>query len=280
MAVSYVDTGRATTIIEPKPGWKWIDLRDLWQYRELLYFLAWRDVKVRYKQTSLGAAWALLQPVLAMIIFTVFFGGLAKFPTDGAPYALFVYIALVPWTFFANSVSQGSLSLLSSAGVISKVYFPRVLVPAGTVAALLLDYVIAFSIVFVLMAWYGVPVTPRIFAVLPLTLLLMVAGLGVATLLAAVVVAYRDFRYVVPFAVQLWMFATPVVYPSSLAPERWRWALALNPMTGIIEGYRSALLGRPFDVHALALSAGAAVLALLVGLAYFAQVERRFADII
>lgn len=280
MAVSLVDTGRTTTVIEPKPGWKWLDVRDLWGYRELLYFLAWRDVKVRYKQTSLGAAWAVLQPVLAMVIFTIFFGGLAKFPTDGVPYSLFVYIALVPWTFFANAVSQGSLSLLSSASVISKVYFPRVLVPAGTVAALLLDYVIAFSIVFVLMAWHGVPVTPSILAVLPLTLLLVVAGLGVATLLAAVVVAYRDFRYVVPFAVQLWMFATPVVYPSSLAPERWRWLLALNPMTGIIEGYRSALLGRPFDLHALTLSAGAAVLALLVGLAYFAQVERRFADII
>lgn len=280
MAVSLVDAGRVTTVIEPKPGWKWIDLRDLWQYRELLYFLAWRDVKVRYKQTSLGAAWAVLQPVLSMVIFTIFFGGLAKFPTDGTPYSLFVYVALVPWTFFANSVSQGSLSLLSSASVISKVYFPRVLVPAGTVAALLLDYVIAFSIIFVLMAWHGVPVTPSILAVIPLTLLLVVAGLGVATLLAAVVVAYRDFRYVVPFAVQLWMFATPVVYPSSLAPERWRWLLALNPMSGIIEGYRSALLGRPFDLNALALSAGAAVLAMLVGLAYFAQVERRFADII
>jgi lipopolysaccharide transport system permease protein len=280
MTVSLAEAGRTTTVIEPKPGWKWFDARDLWHYRELLYFLAWRDVKVRYKQTSLGAAWAVLQPVLAMAIFTIFFGRLARVPTDGVPYSLFVYIALVPWTFFANAVSFGSMSLLSSSSVISKVYFPRVLVPAAAVAALLLDYVIAFTIVFVLMAWHGVPVTASVLAVVPLTLLLTLAGLGVATLLAAVVVAYRDFRYVVPFAVQLWMFASPVVYPASLAPEKWRWVLALNPMTGILEGYRSAFLGRPFDLHALAISAGAAVLALVLGVTYFAQVERRFADII
>jgi lipopolysaccharide transport system permease protein len=280
MAVSLAEAGRTTTVIEPKPGWKWFDASDLWHYRELLYFLAWRDVKVRYKQTSLGAAWAVLQPVLAMAIFTIFFGRLAKVPTDGVPYSLFVYIALVPWTFFANAVSFGAISLLSSSSVISKVYFPRVLVPAAAVAALLLDYAIAFTIVFVLMAWHGVPVTANVLAVIPLTLLLTLAGLGVATLLAAVVVAYRDFRYVVPFAVQLWMFASPVVYPASLAPEKWRWVLALNPMTGILEGYRSAFLGRPFDLHALAISAGAAVLALVLGVTYFAQVERRFADII
>ena len=280
MTVSLIEGGRATTVIEPKPGWKWFDAGDLWHYRELLYFLAWRDVKVRYKQTSLGAAWAVLQPVLAMAIFTLFFGRLARIQTDGTPYSLFVYTALVPWTFFANAVSSGALSLLTSANVISKVYFPRVLVPAATIAALLLDFVIAFSIVFVLMAWHGVPIGPGILVLLPLTLLLVVAALGIATLLAAIIVRYRDFRYVVPFAVQLWMFATPVVYPLSLAPERWRWVLALNPMTGVVEGFRSALLGLPFDIGSLVVAAIASVLALFAGLAYFAQVERRFVDII
>jgi lipopolysaccharide transport system permease protein len=280
MAASLAEASRNTVVIEPRPGWKWIELRDLWHYRELLYFLAWRDVKVRYKQTSLGAAWAVLQPLLAMAIFTLFFGRLARVQTDGIPYSLFVYAGLAPWTFFANSVSTGALSLLGSANVISKVYFPRVLVPAATVAALLLDFAIAFSIVFVLMAWHGVPIGLGVLAVIPLTLLLVLAALGISTLLAAVIVTYRDFRYVVPFAVQLWMFATPVVYPLSLAPERWRWLLALNPMTGIIEGYRSALLGLPFDLGALALSTGAAVVALVAGIAYFAQVERRFVDII
>ena len=280
MAASFVEGSRTISVIEARPGWKWIDARDLWHYRELMYFLAWRDVKVRYKQTSLGAAWAVLQPVLAMAIFTIFFGRLARIDTNGIPYSIFVYAALVPWTFFANSVSSGALSLLGSANVISKVYFPRVLVPAATVAALLLDYVIAFSIVFVLMAWHGVPIEPSLLAIVPLTLLLVLVALGVSTLLAAVVVAYRDFRYVVPFAVQLLMFATPVVYPMSLAPEKYRWILALNPMSGIIEGFRSAVFGHPFDMGAIALSAAAAVLALVVGLAYFAQVERRFVDII
>ena len=268
------------TVIEARPGWKWLELRDLWAYRELLYFLAWRDVKVRYKQTSLGAAWAVLQPVLAMAIFTVFFGRLAKIPSEGIPYPVFIYAALVPWTFFANALSQGSLSLLVSANVISKVYFPRVLAPAATVAALLLDYVIAFSIVFVLMIWHGIPITAGTLAIIPLTLMLIVAALGMAILLAAVVVNYRDFRYVIPFAVQLGLFATPVVYPASMVPDRWQWVLAINPMAGLIEAYRSALFGLPFDLGALAASGTSALLILLGGLAYFAQVERRFVDII
>jgi len=268
------------TIIEPKQGWRTLDFKELWAYRELLWVLTMRDVKVRYKQTALGFAWAIIQPVMMMVVFSIFFGRLAKVPSDGFPYPIFVYAGLLPWTFFANAIGTSGNSLVGSAQLVSKVYFPRLIIPLSSIGAGLVDFAIAAGVLLALMAWYGVGWSLNLLAAPLLTAGVVFIALGVGTFLSALTVAYRDFRYVIPFMVQFWMFATPVVYPASLVPEGWRWLLYLNPMAGLIEGFRSAFLARPFDVTAIALSLGVALILFLISVAYFEKVECRFADII
>jgi len=268
------------TVIQPSRGWRSLNFRELWAYRELLWVLTERDIKVRYKQTVLGAGWAIVRPLLTMILFTVIFGRFAKMPSDGFPYPIFVYAALLPWTFFATAVSTGSLSLVGSAPMLSKVYFPRLIVPLSSIGSWLVDFAIATMILLGLMLYYDVSWSWNLLAAPLLVLAVMFAALGVGTLLSALTVAYRDFRYVIPFLLQFWMFATPIVYPASIVPERWQWVLHLNPMAGLVEGFRSAFLGRPFDAPAIAISVAAAIALFVVGIAYFEKVERRFADIV
>jgi len=268
------------TVIEPSRGWRALDLKELWAYRELLWVLTERDIKVRYKQTVLGAAWAVIQPLMLMVVFSIFFGKLAKMPSDGIPYPIFAYCALLPWTFFANALSSSANSVVGSANLISKVYFPRLIVPLASIGSWLVDFMIASLILLALMVYYDVGWTANLLAVPLLLLGVVVAALGAGTLLSALTVAYRDFRYVIPFLLQFWMFATPVVYPASIVPSRWQWVLELNPMTGLIEGFRSAFLGRPFDGIAIGVSIGVSLAMLLVAVAYFERVERRFADIV
>jgi lipopolysaccharide transport system permease protein len=268
------------TVIRPTRGWRSLDLKELWAYRELLWVLTLRDVKVRYKQTALGVGWAVIQPVMMMVVFSIFFGHLARLPSDGLPYPIFAYAALLPWTFFSNSLSGSSNSILGSSSLISKVYFPRLIIPLASVGSWIIDFLIASLILLAMMLWYGVGWSWNLLAVPPLVLAVTLAALGAGTLLSALTVAYRDFRHVVPFMLQLWMFATPVVYPASMVPEQWRWALDINPMAGFVDGFRSAFLGRPFDGAALAISSSVAVVMFFIGIAYFEKVERRFADII
>jgi len=267
--------------IKPSKGWVSLKLGELWQYRELLYFLTWRDIKVRYKQTALGAAWAIIQPVMTMIVFSLFFGKLGKIPSDGVPYPIFSFAALVPWTFFANGLSQSSNSLVGSSNLIKKVYFPRLAIPIATVLSGLLDFVLAFVVLLAMMLYYGVVPTVNTLW-LPLFLLLaVVTSLGVGLWLSALNVQYRDVRYVVPFLTQFWMFATPIAYPSSLLHEPWRTIYALNPMVGVVEGFRWALLGTntaPGPI--IAASSFAALLILISGAFYFRRMERTFADVV
>jgi len=268
------------SVIEPSRGWRRLDLRELWAYRELLVALTVRDIKVRYKQTVLGAAWAILQPFMAMVVFTIFFGRLANMPSDGHPYPIFVYSALVPWMFFTNAITSSSNSLIGSANLVSKVYFPRLIIPLSAIGVGLVDFAIAASILIVMMLFYGVGWSLNLLMAPVLLLAIAVTALGVGTYLCALTVAYRDFRYVVGFMVQLWMFVTPVVYPASLVPMQWRWLLYLNPMSGLIEGFRAVFLAKTFDFFGLALSGAIAISLFLGGVAYFGRVERRFADII
>ncbi len=267
-------------VLRPTGRWAALDLESLWAHRELLYFLTWRDVKVRFKQTVLGAAWAIIQPLFTMLIFTLFFGRLAGMPSDGIPYPIFAYTGLLPWTFFANALTASGNSLISNANLITKIYFPRVIIPCAAVAANLVDFAITFVILLVLMGYYRVIPTMSV-ALLPLLLLLTVLlALGVGMWMSALNVKYRDIRYALPFLIQLWMFASPIIYPASLMPPRWRWVLSLNPMTGIIEGYRSALLRRPVDWLSLWLST-AFVLAICVVAAFqFRSMEKDFADVV
>lgn len=257
-----------------------LDLKGLWAYRELLYFLTWRDVKVRYKQTLLGVAWAIIQPLLTMLIFTLFFGRLAGIPSDNIPYPIFAYTGLLLWTFFANSVTNSGNSLVGNSNLITKIYFPRMVIPGAAVGAALVDFVIAFLILVGLMIYYRVPVSWTI-VMLPIPMVLTVLlALGVGMWMSALNVKYRDIRYALPFLIQIWMFASPIIYPLSLVPQKWRWALALNPLTGIIENFRAALFGRAFDWPLLGSSA-AITLAFLVYAAYsFRRMERTFADIV
>ena len=268
------------TLIEPPRGWHSLDLRELWAYRELLFVLTVRDIKVRYKQTVLGAAWAILQPFMTMVVFTIFFGHLANMPSDGYPYPVFVYSALVPWTFFANAITSSSNSLVGSAHLISKVYFPRLIIPLSAVGVGIVDFAVASTILLAMMLFYGVGWTFNLLMAPVLLLAMMFTALGVGTCLAALTVSYRDFRYVVPFMVQLWMFVTPVVYPASLVPTQWRWLLYLNPMWGLIDGFRAVFLGKTFNFSALTVSVVVAIAVFTIGIAYFERVERRFADII
>ncbi len=267
-------------IIEPNKAWGALDLRDLWAYRELLYFLTWRDVKVRYKQTELGIAWAIIQPVFTMLVFTLFFGRLAGVPSDSVPYPIFAYAGLLAWTFFANSITNSGNSLVGSANLITKVYFPRMIIPGAAVAAGLVDFAIAFVILIVLMIYYGVMVTWSILVFPAVVLLTTLLAIGVGMWLSALNVKYRDVRFALPFLVQLWMFVSPVIYPTSFLPARFRWLLWLNPMTGIIEGYRSALFGRAFNWTALAVSTAITLILLVYSSYSFRRMEKSFADIV
>jgi lipopolysaccharide transport system permease protein len=271
---------RHVTVIEPPKGWRMLDWRELWAYRELLWVLTARDVKVRYKQTVLGAAWAILRPVLTMAIFSVVFGKFARMPSDGYPYPIFVYAALLPWTFFAAAITTSGQSLVGSAPLVSKVYFPRLIIPLSSVGTGLIDLLISTGILLALMLWYGVGWSANLLAAPVLLAAVIFIALGVGTLLSALTVAYRDFTHITPFLVQIWMYVTPVIFPISLVPERWRWLLYINPMTGLVEGFRSAFLGKPFDLAGLGISFAMAVAIFAVGVAYFERVERRFADII
>ena len=268
------------TIIRPPRGWQMLNWRELWAYRELLWVLTARDIKVRYKQTVLGAGWAIVRPFLTMLIFSVVFGYLAKMPSDGLPYPVFVYAALLPWTFFSASITTSGQSLVGSSHLVSKVYFPRLIIPLSSVGAGLIDLAISTAILLLLMLWYGVGWTTNLFAAPLLIVGVIFAALGVGTLLSALTVAYRDFTHLTPFLVQIWMYVTPVIFPASLVPDQWKWLLFLNPMTGLIEGFRSAFLGRPFDIVGLATSFVLAAIVFIIGVAYFEKVERRFADII
>jgi lipopolysaccharide transport system permease protein len=268
------------TVIEPPKGWHMLDWRELWAYRELLWVLTMRDIKVRYKQTVLGAGWAILRPVLTMVIFSVVFGQLAGMPSDGFPYPVFVYAALLPWTFFAGAVGSSGQSLVGSSHLVNKVYFPRLIIPLASVGAGLVDLLISTAILLALMGWYGVGWSAHLFAAPLLLLAVLFTALGVGTLLSALTVSYRDFSHLTPFMIQVWMYVTPVIFPVSIVPQDWQWLMYVNPMTGLVEGFRSAFLGKPFDLTSLAISFAAAIVLLGIGVAYFEKVERRFADII
>ena len=275
----YAPVAADVLVIEPQRGWRSIDFGELWRYRELLYFLVWRDIKVRYKQTVIGAAWAILQPLCQMVIFSVIFGAFAKIPSEGFPYPIFVYAGLLPWTFFANAVSQSSVSLVNQSQLLTKVYFPRLFIPSSSIGVGLVDFSLSFGVYVCLMLWYGHAPGVSI-VLLPLLLLLtMMTALGVGVFLASVTVAYRDFRLVVPFMVQIWMYLSPVVYAVTLVPEKYRWIMAFNPRTGIIGGFRSVLLNQPVDWNALGISLLISSILLTIGVANFRRTERRFADI-
>lgn len=257
-----------------------LDLNSLWTYRDLLYFLTWRDVKVRYKQTLLGAAWAIIQPVTTMLIFTLFFGRLAKIESDGIPYPIFAYAGLLPWTFFSNALTNSGNSLVGNANLITKIYFPRMIIPGAAVAAGLVDFGIAFGILLLLMLYYGVAFSVSMLMLPPLVMLVALLALAVGMWMSALTVKYRDVRYALPFLIQLWMFASPIIYPASLIPEKYRLLYGLNPLVGIIGGVRTALFGGTFDWLSLVL-ATFATLAMLTYAAYsFRRMEKSFADVI
>ncbi len=269
-----------TTIIEPKSGWRLVDWRELVDYRDLFLFLVWRDVKVQYAQSTLGIGWAIIQPLFSMVVFTIVFGKLAGVSSDGAPYAVFSFVALVPWTYFANAVTQGTNSLLSNTNMLTKVYFPRLILPLSAVLAKLVDFCIGMLLLFVLMAWYGVSPTWGALALPFLVLLMMLSAAGLGMWMTALAVQYRDVKYGLNFAVQLLMYAAPVVYPASLIPERWQLAYAVNPMVGVIEGFRAALLGtRPMPWNLLAIGLISSLLIAFSGILYFRSKERLFADV-
>ncbi len=269
-----------TIIIEPTRSWASLKLRDLWQYRGLFYFLTWRDIKVRYKQTVIGFLWAIIQPFLKMVVFSIIFGSLAKMDSEGFPYPIFLYAGLLPWEFFANSVSRTGQSVITSTSLITKVYFPRLIIPIASIGVCLVDFAISFLILIVLMLYYSVAPTLSIFIVLPLVLATIFTAIGVGVFISALNVAYRDFRYVVPFFVQIWMFLTPVVYATRIIPENWRWLILLNPMAGIVDAYRSAILGKAFEWGNLGISMAMAVVIFVGGTMYFRKTEKYFADIV
>ena len=271
---------RATYVIGGGRGRRSIDLAELWTFRELLFFLVWRDAKVRYRQTVLGAAWALVQPVMTMVVFDVFFGRLAKMPSDGVSYRLFALAALVPWTYFATALSAGAQSLVGQQHLIAKVYFPRLLMPLAAVTTPLVDFAIAFVVLFAMALWHGV-VPGAAVGWLPVYLLLAIAtALTASVWTAALNVEYRDVRFVLPFAIQFWLFATPVAYPASLVPDRWRILYGLNPMATVVEGFRASLLGTPGPQQMLMPSVLVVVVMLVLGVKYFRRVEGTFADVI
>lgn len=267
-------------LIEASSGWARLKPGELWEFRELFYFLAWRDIKIRYKQTALGVAWAVLQPLLTMLLFWLLFGRLAGIKSDGIPYPIFAFSALLVWTFFSNAVTHSSNSLTGSSHLITKVYFPRMIIPMAAVAGGLLDLILSLPLLVVLALLYGVQFGLTALMVPVLIILTMLLASGVGIWLSALNVKYRDVRFALPFAIQLWMFASPIIYPSSLLPRQLRWLIRLNPLTGIIENFRAAFFGRPFDWSALALSAVITISVLTYSAYAFRRVEKSFADII
>ena len=279
-ALSHAERARVIRIA-PSKGWVPLRLNELWEYRELLYFLTWRDIKVRYKQTALGAAWAIIQPVFTMVLFSLFFGRLAKMPSDGVPYPIFSMAGLVPWTFFVYGLTQSSNSLVGSQNLIKKVYFPRLVIPISSLCSGLVDFAIAFVILFVMMIFYGISPGWNILWIPAFIVLTLVTSLGTGLWLSALNVQYRDVRFTIPFLTQFWMFATPIAYPSSLLSEPWRTVYGLNPMVGVVEGFRWGLLGTQTQPGPIILaSIGAALFLMVSGAFYFRRMERTFADVV
>jgi len=268
------------TVIEAKKGWFSLDFKEIYRFRELLYFLAWRDIKARYKQSIIGAGWAVIQPFMSMVVFSIFFGGFMKVPSDGYPYPIFVYAGLLPWTFFASAVSTSGTSLVANMNLVSKVYFPKLILPASALAVAAVDFFIAFFIYFALMAFYAVVPGWNFFLLPFLIFATMVCALGTSMFLAALIVRFRDFRAALPFIVQIWMYATPVVFPTSIVPEKYQWIISLNPMAGIINGFRGVLLNKPIVWENLTISMTMCLLFFVAGLIYFKSMEDDFADLI
>ncbi len=275
----------ARLVLEPTRGWRSLQLLRLWQYRELLYFMVWREIKVRYKQTVLGVLWIVVQPVVNMLIFTLIFGWLLKVPADGAPYPVFAYAALLPWQYFASSLTRSSTGLVDNAQLITKIYFPRLIIPLAGVLSGLVDLAVAFIVLVGLMLFYHIPPTPALVFIPGLILVTALTALGFGLWLAALNVRYRDVKYLVPFLVQVWMYATPVIYSASIVPERFRWVLSLNPMTGVVEGFRWALLSQQMSGVTppglgFAVGIGLTVIVFISGVVFFRATERTFADIV
>jgi lipopolysaccharide transport system permease protein len=266
---------------EPSRGWAWPKLRELWEYRELLFFFAWRDIKVRYRQTVMGVLWAIIQPIFTMVIFSLFFGRLANIPSDGLPYPIFSFAALVPWTFFANALTQASNSLVINGAMLKKIYFPRLALPIATVLAGVVDFALAFIVLLGIMLFYGFVPTANVLWLPFFALLALVTSIGVSLWLAAMNVQFRDVRYTLPFLTQAWLFVTPIAYPSSLLAEPWRTIYGLNPMAGVVEGFRWALLGTDTAPGSMMIVSSLVALILLVsGAFYFRRMEQSFADVV
>lgn len=267
------------TLIAPSKGWIPVSLSRLWEYRELLYFLIWKDLKVRYKQTLLGIAWVILQPFLTMVVFSLFFGSFAKVPSDGFPYPVFTFTALLPWQLFANSVSFGGNSLINNQNLITKIYFPRIIIPISTVFTGLVDFAVAFLVLMLIMFYYNIAITFTVLLIPLFLVLAVITALSVSLLISALNVRYRDLRYAIPFIIQFWLFATPIAYPLSIVPQEWRFIYSLNPMVGVVEGFRWCLLksANPPDITIL-VSVLISLFLLIVSLFYFNRLERTFAD--
>ena len=269
------------TLIKPSRGWAALNLRDLWVYRELVMFMTWRDLKVRYKQTLLGAGWAIMQPFLTMVVFSIFFGGLAKVPSDGVPYPIFSFTALIPWTLFSKALQDASRSLVANSHMITKIYFPRMVLPLASVLAGLVDFLIAFVVLIAMMFFYKITPTANVWMLPVFLILALITAVGVGLWLSALNVLYRDINYILPFLTQFWMFLTPIAYPASMVPDKFQVLYALNPMTGVVEGFRWALLGSGQPPGTMTLVSGLVAIFLLVsGMVYFKRMERQFADMV
>jgi lipopolysaccharide transport system permease protein len=266
-------------VIEPSSGWRFPDLAELWRYRELLYFMVWRDVKSRFKQTALGVTWVILQPVLTMVVFTLVLGRMVGVPSEGAPYPIYTFAALLPWQLFNHAVTQSGSSLVNNRELLTKVYFPRLVIPLSGVLVGLVDFAFAFVVLLAMMVFYGVMPTIAIVTLPLLVLLACATAFALGLWLAVLNVRYRDIRYTIPFLMQFWLFATPIAYPASMVPERWRMLYALNPLVGVVDGFRWALIGTPESLHPSAfISVGVVVVRTIGGLLYFRRMERTFAD--
>ncbi len=279
-AMNFENHPEYSIVIRPRSGWSGLHLKELWDYKDLWFFLMRRDIQVRYRQTFLGVTWAVIQPVMAMAIFSIVFGRLANLSSDGHPYPLFVYSALLPWIFFSTALSAAANSVVGSANLVTKVYFPRTLIPLASIGASFMDFLVSLGVMMGLMIFYGQTLTASLLAIPFLCVGVALTALGIGIWLSAFMVSYRDFRHVIPFALQIGLYATPVVYSTALVPARWRWILYINPMAGWISGFRAAFLGEPFDVPALTVAFAVSFILILGAFCYFHQAESEFADII